>query len=68
MDAWGLGVATASAGACGVGFGAAGARTTGAVAIRHQRNFIGCELNPAYVSLAEKRIGSVAPMFAEQTA
>lgn len=45
-----------------------GSGTTGAVAIRHQRNFIGCELNPEYVKLAEKRIGGVAPLFSEQTA
>lgn len=45
-----------------------GSGTTGAVAVRHQRNFIGVELNPAYVELAEKRIGSVAPLFAERTA
>lgn len=45
-----------------------GSGTTGVVAIRHQRNFIGCELNPAYVQLARKRIGSVAPMFAEEVA
>jgi DNA modification methylase len=41
-----------------------GSGTTGAVAIRHQRNYIGIELNPAYVALAEKRIGAVAPLFA----
>lgn len=45
-----------------------GSGTTGAVAIRHQRNFIGCELNPAYVELARKRIGGVAPMFAQEVA
>lgn len=45
-----------------------GSGTTGAVAIRHQRNFIGCELNPAYVELARKRIGNVAPMFASEVA
>ena len=44
-----------------------GSGTTGAVALRHQRNFIGCELNPDYVKLAEKRIGSVAPLFACQS-
>ena len=45
-----------------------GSGTTGAVAIRHQRNFIGCELNPSYVELARKRIGNVAPMFAQEVA
>lgn len=34
-----------------------GSGTTGEVAIRHGRNFIGCELNPEYVRLAESRIG-----------
>jgi DNA modification methylase len=41
-----------------------GSGTTGAVAIGHRRNFIGIELNPAYVELARKRINAVAPMFA----
>lgn len=41
-----------------------GSGTTGAVAIRHQRNYIGVELNPAYVELARTRIGKVAPLFA----
>jgi DNA modification methylase len=45
-----------------------GSGTTGAVAIRHQRNFIGCELNADYIALAEKRIGAVAPLFAEHIA
>lgn len=45
-----------------------GSGTTGVVAIRHQRNFIGVELNPAYVQLARKRIGSVAPLLAEEVA
>lgn len=43
-----------------------GSGTTGAVAIRHQRNFVGVELNPVYVELARKRIGSVAPLFAQE--
>jgi DNA modification methylase len=45
-----------------------GSGTTGAVAVRHQRNFVGCELNPAYVELARTRIDSVAPMFAQEVA
>lgn len=40
-----------------------GSGTTGVVALRHQRNFIGVELNPAYVKLARRRIGAVAPLF-----
>ncbi len=46
----------------------AGSGTTGAVAIRHQRNFVGTELNPDYVRLARMRIGAVAPLFAEEVA
>lgn len=45
-----------------------GSGTTGAVAIRHQRNFVGVELNAAYIELARTRIGSVAPMFAQEVA
>ncbi len=43
-----------------------GSGTTGAVAIRHQRNYVGIELNQAYIELARKRIGAVAPLFAEE--
>jgi DNA modification methylase len=43
-----------------------GSGTTGAVAIRHQRQFVGVELNPAYVELARKRIGAVSPLFATE--
>lgn len=46
-----------------------GAGTTGLVADRLNRDFIGIELNPAYVELARDRINSVTPMFStEQTA
>jgi hypothetical protein len=44
-----------------------GSGTTGVVAIRHQRHFIGCELNPEYMKLAEKRLGDVSPLFADRT-
>lgn len=43
-----------------------GSGTTGAVAVRHGRHFIGIELNPDYVKLARKRIGSAVPLFAEE--
>jgi DNA modification methylase len=43
-----------------------GSGTTGAVAIRHQRNYVGIELNKDYIELARKRIGAVAPLFAEE--
>jgi DNA modification methylase len=45
-----------------------GSGTTGAVAIRHQRSFVGVELNPEYLTLARKRIGGEAPLFAEEVA
>lgn len=35
-----------------------GSGTVGSVAIRLGRRFIGCELNPDYVAIAEQRIGS----------
>ncbi len=45
-----------------------GSGTTGAVSVRHQRSFIGCELNPAYVELARNRIGNVAPLLSQEVA
>ena len=41
-----------------------GSGTTGAVALRLGRNFIGIELSATYIKLAEKRIGAVNPLFA----
>lgn len=38
-----------------------GAGTTGLVAERHGRNWIGCELNPAYIEIAERRIAEASP-------
>lgn len=43
-----------------------GSGTTGVVALNHQRNFIGIELNPTYVELARQRIGNVSPLFARE--
>jgi DNA modification methylase len=40
----------------------AGAGTTGVVALRHNRSFIGIELNPEYVELARDRIIGDAPL------
>jgi DNA modification methylase len=34
-----------------------GSGTTGAVACRHGRNYLGCELNPEYAAMSERRIG-----------
>ena len=33
-----------------------GSGTTGAVAVKLSRRFVGCELNPEYIELARKRI------------
>ena len=41
----------------------AGSGTTGVVALRHGRKFIGCELNADYARLARDRIREDAPMF-----
>jgi adenine-specific DNA methylase len=46
----------------------AGAGTTGLVADRLGRSFIGCELNPAYVTLARRRIAADCPLFNETEA
>jgi hypothetical protein len=43
----------------------AGAGTTGLVADRLGRNFVGIELNPAYAEMAMNRIRNDAPMFAD---
>lgn len=40
----------------------AGSGTTGAVALRYGRQFIGIEINPAYAALAEARIRDSAPL------
>jgi DNA modification methylase len=36
-----------------------GAATTGLVAIKNQRNYIGIELNPEYVAMSKKRIDGI---------
>ena len=41
----------------------AGSGTTGAMALRHGRNFIGIELNPEYAAMARRRIETDAPLF-----
>jgi DNA modification methylase len=40
----------------------AGSGTVGVVALRHQRNFVGCEMNPEYAEMAKNRITDDAPM------
>ena len=41
-----------------------GSGTTGAVAIKHGRRYVGIELNPDYIELTNKRLGVVAMEFA----
>ncbi len=43
-----------------------GAGTTGVVALRHQRRFLGIEINPKTVKLAERRITGDAPLFNQE--
>ena len=40
-----------------------GSGTVAVVALRHARNFIGCELNPDYAEIARQRIIDDAPLF-----
>jgi DNA modification methylase len=40
-----------------------GSGTVAVVALNHQRNFIGTELNPEYATIAEQRISDTNPMF-----
>ena len=42
-----------------------GSGTTGAVAVKHGRRFVGCELNPEYVAIAERRIDAERKLFSE---
>jgi DNA modification methylase len=44
-----------------------GAGTTGLVAQRHGRKWIGCELNPEYAAIATARIEAEANLFTETT-
>jgi DNA modification methylase len=43
-----------------------GAGTTGLVALRLGRNYIGIELNPEYVAMSERRIREDAPLFRQK--
>lgn len=40
----------------------AGAGTVAVVALRHDREFVGCELNPSYAAMASERIQAEAPL------
>lgn len=45
-----------------------GSGTTGVVALSHQRDYIGIELNAEFVAMARRRLSQVAPMFAQEIA
>jgi hypothetical protein len=42
-----------------------GSGTTGVVALRYHRNFVGIELNPEYANMAERRISQDQPLFSQ---
>ena len=42
-----------------------GSGTVGVVALRHGRNYIGCELNPEYAELSQARIVGDQPLMNE---
>jgi DNA modification methylase len=42
-----------------------GSGTTGEVALKLGRNYVGCELNPDYAKLSERRITEALGMFAD---
>ena len=42
-----------------------GSGTTGIVALRNGRNYVGCELNPEYAELSKQRIGDDCGMFGD---
>jgi DNA modification methylase len=45
-----------------------GAGTTGVAALALGRNYVGIDLNPEYIEMSRRRLESVAPMFARETA
>lgn len=45
-----------------------GSGTTGVVALKQGRNYIGCELNPEYVAMSRNRLSGVAPLLAREVA
>lgn len=42
-----------------------GSGTTGEVALKHERNYVGVELNPSFASLSERRISDAIGMFGD---
>jgi DNA modification methylase len=46
----------------------AGSGTTGVVALKLGRSFVGLELNPTYAEMARRRVGNTAPLLAREVA
>ena len=44
-----------------------GSGTTGVVALSHQRDYVGVELNESYVAMSRRRLQAVAPLFATES-
>jgi hypothetical protein len=44
-----------------------GSGTTGAVAVKYHRSYIGIELNPAYIELTNRRLAEVQPVLLENS-
>jgi len=42
-----------------------GSGTTGVVAVKNMRKYIGCEINPEYKKIAEQRIANERGLFNE---
>jgi DNA modification methylase len=45
-----------------------GSGTTGVVALKQGRSYVGMELNPEYVQMSRRRIGEVAPLLSKEVA
>jgi DNA modification methylase len=45
-----------------------GSGTTGVVALKQGRSYVGCELNPEYVQMSRRRLADVAPLLAMEVA
>ena len=45
-----------------------GSGTTGVVALKQGRSYVGCELNPEYVAMSRRRLADVAPLLAQEVA
>jgi DNA modification methylase len=45
-----------------------GSGTTGVVALKQGRSYVGCELNPEYVQMSRRRLANVAPLLAREVA